>query len=100
MITETEFLEALNIIRLYQIQLELEIDNNKFLKKTPLEEIIHHVESNLQDYSVRFKNGLIQSKRWYSFIEEIQPNDFAKIGMVGRKTIKEFIDYKLKNNYL
>ncbi len=100
MITETEFLEALNIIRLYQIQLELEIDNNKFLKKTPLEEIIHHVESNLQDYSVRFKNSLIQSKKWYSFIEEIKPNDFAKIRLVGRKTIKEFIDYKLKNNYL
>tara|TARA_R110000868_G_scaffold279203_1_gene539234 strand:- start:1749 stop:2057 length:309 start_codon:yes stop_codon:yes gene_type:complete len=100
MITETQFLESLNIVRLYNIQLLQEIESNSFLKKTPLQSVIDNIENNRNLWSTRLRNAIRMAEGYYGkkYIEELTPNEFRKMRNVGREVSDELIKYKLKHN--
>lgn len=97
MITETEYLEALKIVKLYYKQLSHFIHfGEENVEKTPIEVWLSSLKNKP---STRLIKALLENKHYddgkpFKYLEDISKNEFRRLRNVGDGTWKEFLTLK------
>tara|TARA_R110000868_G_scaffold391214_1_gene661150 strand:+ start:329 stop:631 length:303 start_codon:yes stop_codon:yes gene_type:complete len=100
MVTEEDYLEALEVVTAYHKQLGRIIDYSKTVHiRTPIELWFSGLEVEV---SARLRNALLnnyfqnENGKPFEFLEDINRRDFMKLKNTGEKTWKEFIKLNSK----